>query len=405
MEHAGIPLDVETYKRLDRHWDGIRARLVAQYNPEFGVYDGLRFVSERFVDYLVREDIPWPEHGPGVLDLRDETFENMGEIYPQIERLRQLRKTMSKLRLNSIVLGADGRNRAMLGQFVASTGRNAHKASEFIFGPSRWLRGLIKPTAGSVLVYLDWSAQEFVIAAALSGDQNMLAAIASGDPYMWFAKMAKLVPEWATEETHPEIREICKRCCLGVLYGMGARVLSTRTKRSELEARELLDHHRSIFPTFWAWSGRAVREATYFGFIDLSFGWRIHHGVTSKGEDTSPTTLMNAPMQGNGSEMLRLAAVFARQAGLTVNAPLHDALMIEARAEDEVDATRTMRNCMNRASRLVLDGVEVKVKNHPVRWPDRYMDDRVEAKDMWRDAMGHLVAIEREARTCAQVTI
>ena len=256
----------------------------------------------------------------------------MGEAYPQIERLRQLRKTLSKLRLNSIVLGADGRNRALLGQFVASTGRNAHKASEFIFGPSRWLRGLIKPTHGSVLVYLDWSAQEFVIAAALSGDQHMLAAIASGDPYMWFAKMARLVPEWATDQTHDDIREICKRCCLGVLYGMGARALALRIKRSEFEARELLDHHRRLFPTFWAWSNRAVRTATWDGFIDLAFGWRVHHGTDAEGQDTGPPTLMNAPMQGNGAEMLRLAAIFGHRAGVTINAPLHDAFMIEATA-------------------------------------------------------------------------
>ena len=179
MEWDGIPLDGGTYRRLDRHWDDIRARLVTQYNPEFGVYDGLRFVIDRFVEYLVREDIPWPELASGALDLREETFEGMGEAYPQIERLRQLRKTLSKLRLNSITLGADGRNRALLGQFVASTGRNAHQAGKLIFGPSRWLRGLIKPAQESVLVYLDWSAQEFVIAAALSGDQHMLAAIAS----------------------------------------------------------------------------------------------------------------------------------------------------------------------------------------------------------------------------------
>jgi hypothetical protein len=37
-------------------------------------------------------------------------------------------------------------------------------------------------------------------------------------------------------------------------------------------------------------------------------------------------------------------------------------------------------------------------KPHPVRWPERCMDDRPEAQDMWRDAMGHLVAIEREVR-------
>jgi DNA polymerase-1 len=302
---------------------------------------------------------------------------------------------MSQMRLSSIVMGADGRNRCLLGQFVCSTGRNAHKAGKFIFGPSRWLRYLIKPEKGRALAYLDWKAQEFVIAAALSGDPAMLAAIASGDPYMWFAKMAGLAPEWATDKTHPEIREICKRCCLGVLYGMGVRALALRTKKSELEARELLVKHKLIFPTFWAWSGRVVHEATLFGYIDLAFGWRVHHGTDVKGEDTSPPTLMNAPMQGNGAEMLRLAAIFGHRAGITINAPLHDAFMIEAPTADIHDAVATMRAAMGRASSAVLDGVEVAVDTKITRWPRRYVDGRKAAKDMWQNAMGHLVALER----------
>ena len=72
--------------------------------------------------------------------------------------------------------------------------------------------------------------------------------------------------------------------------------------------------------------------------------------------------------------------------------------MIEADTKDERDAIQTMCDCMGRASCLVLDGVEVAVKAKAVAWPDRFMDGRSEARDMWRDAMGHLVAIEREAR-------
>jgi DNA polymerase I len=399
MEHVGVPLDVENYHRLDRHWDGIRARLVAQHDPQYRVYDGLRFVTDRFLDYLVRKDIPWPEHKSGAPDLRDQTFRDMAELYPQLAPLHQLRNTMAKMRLSSIALGADGRNRCLLGQFMCSTGRNAPKAGQFIFGPSRWLRGLIKPERGKVLAYLDWKSQEFVIAAALSGDPHMLEAIASSDPYLWFARVAGLAPEWATKENHAEVREVCKRCCLGVLYGMGARALAFRIKKSELEARVLLDHHRRVFPVFWAWSYRAVHEATLFGHIDLTFGWRIHDGEGLRPEDeTTPRTLMNAPMQGNGAEMMRLAAIFAHQAGITVNAPIHDAFLVEARQEDAQDAIAAMRACMGRASRLVLDGLEVGVDAKVVTWPDRYTDDRDEAKEMWQDAMGHLATIEREAR-------
>ena len=161
----------------------------------------------------------------------------------------------------------------------------------------------------------------------------------------------------------------------------------------------MLEHHRRIFPTFWAWSARAVHEATWFGFLDLAFGWRVHHGTDADGKDTGPPTLMNAPAQGNAAEMLRLAAIFGHRAGLTLNATLHDAFMLEANEENARDAITTMRSCMGRASRAVLDEVEVEVDVKVVSWPDRYMDDRDEARDMWRDALGHLVAIERANRT------
>jgi hypothetical protein len=57
-------------------------------------------------------------------------------------------------------------NRTLLSAFRARSGRNAPSNSKFIFGPSVWLRGLIKPAPGYALAYVDWQQQEFGIAAA-----------------------------------------------------------------------------------------------------------------------------------------------------------------------------------------------------------------------------------------------
>jgi hypothetical protein len=124
-ERRGTPIDGPSHKRLSRNWDGVRARIVAQYDPPYRVYDGLRFVADWFLDYLVREDIPWPLLRSGAPDLRDQTFKEMAELYPQLRTLRHLRHTMAQLRLSSLTVGADGRNRYMHGQFVCNTGRNA----------------------------------------------------------------------------------------------------------------------------------------------------------------------------------------------------------------------------------------------------------------------------------------
>ena len=90
----------------------------------------------------------------------------------------------------------------MLSPFGTRSSRNSPSNSKFIFGPSVWLRGLIKPPPGFGLAYIDWVGQEFGVAAALSGDPAMKAAYESGDIYLGFAKAAKVVPADGTRQTH-----------------------------------------------------------------------------------------------------------------------------------------------------------------------------------------------------------
>src|SRR5262249_45212137 len=150
---------------------------------------------------------------------------------------------LSELRLNDLSVGHDGRNRTILSAFRSRTGRNQPSNSKYIFGPSVWLRGLIRPTPGYGVAYLDWSQQEFAISAALSGDAAMQDAYQSGDPYLTFAKQAGAVPADATKSTHRVERELFKICALAVLFGMEFRGLALRINQSTIVARDLLAAH------------------------------------------------------------------------------------------------------------------------------------------------------------------
>ena len=97
---------------------------------------------------------------------------------------------------------------------------------------------------------------------------------------------------------------------------------------------------------------------------------------------------MNFPMQANGAEMMRIAAIAATEAGLEVCAPVHDAFLIAApfsRLEGDVDL---MRDLMSRAGRAVTGGLHIRTDAEVVRWPARYMDERGAA--MWRRVMALL---------------
>ena len=134
--------------------------------------------------------------------LNAKTFHEMVRIHPQVSDLRELMDSVSKMRLNSLIVGRDGFNRCMLSAFGQKASRNSPSNAKFIFGPSCWMRGLIKPPEGWAVAYLDWEQQEFGIAAALSNDHNMIDDYNSGDAYLGFAKRAKAIPEDGTKKSH-----------------------------------------------------------------------------------------------------------------------------------------------------------------------------------------------------------
>ena len=210
MERAGVPIDLVTHRRMVGCWDAIKQRLVTEIDGAFGVFDGLTFKSDRFREYLLASGIDWPRHPSGALVLDDSTFRDQTIRWPQLLPLHELRATLANLRLTGLQVGADGRNRCLLSPFRAVTGRNQPSNTRFIFGPARWMRGLIRPPEGWGLAYIDFASQEIAAAAALSGDERMVEAYVTGDPYLAFAKAARLVPADASKGTHPAIRERCK---------------------------------------------------------------------------------------------------------------------------------------------------------------------------------------------------
>ena len=161
----------------------------------------------------------------------------------------------------------------MLSAFGGKTGRNQPSSNKFIFGSSVWLRRLIKPTEGYGIAYVDWSQQEFGIAAALSGDQVMQQAYASGDPYLEFAKLAGAVPPDATKKSHSQQRALYKQTVLAVNYGMDEDSLAERIQQPVIVAKDLLRKHRQTFKTFWHWSDGNVDHALLHKKLWTVFGW------------------------------------------------------------------------------------------------------------------------------------
>ena len=158
------------------------------------------------------------------------------------------------------------------------------------------------------------------------------------------------------------MRQRMKALQLAINYGMGVPSLARGLNRHPLIASAIIERHRRIYPRFWEWRETEVTAAMLDREIETVFGWPLRIS-------TSPNkrTLYNFPMQGNGAEMLRLAAWRLCEAGIVPSMLVHDGILLEVDNEEQIEHAIEI---MRAAGRDVCDGFEIGV------------DDRSEAG--WR---------------------
>lgn len=371
MEHNGIPIDKPTLDKMVEYWDVIKIELIKNVDKDFGFYDGTVFKIKAFGEYLQNNRMAWELTPTGQPKLDDETFGSMVKTYPQLRPLRDLRNIMGKLKIKDLPVGIDGRNRSMLSPFSTKTGRNAPKV-KFIFINPSWVRCLIRPEPGKALAYIDYGQEEFYIAAIFSNDPVMQRAYETGDPYLAFAKLAGAVPEGATKQSHKEIRDLFKTCCLGVQYGMKSESLAIQINKPEIYARELIHHHQRLFKDYWKWQDETLTQARFNLKIQTDYGWTLHLQSFDRKENG---TVKNFLMQATGAEILRVACYMLVQAGVKICAPVHDAILCEFDLNTVVDDVKKAESIMQEASKIVLNK-PLKTESEIVKYPDRYFDKK-----------------------------
>jgi DNA polymerase I len=394
QERRGIPLgDGQLLERLRTQWAPMQTDLVVEMDRPFGCYevvDGVpHWRSHLFAAYLKRMGMSWLMYADGSLDERDQTFRDMEGKYPHIGPLRELRCSLSKLRLNDLAVGNDGRNRTLLGAYGSKTGRNQPSNSKYIFGPAKWIRFLIEPPPGASLIYRDFKQQEPKVAAVLSGDPELLAACESGDVYLGIAKQLGFIRESMSPAEIEAVRAMFKTVVLGIQYGLGARSLAIRTGVSLSEAYEILARLRARFRVFEDYAQNVIDHAGLHLEVSTCFGWRMRcpSGMNKR-------TIRNFPIQSAGAEILHVASVLAERRGVRIVAPIHDAFVFECKAGEEEEASAALDQAMRDASRIVLRGYELNSDEQIVREGGRFFDKR--GVEMWSTVNRLLTKLEGE---------
>jgi len=398
-ERVGIPLDEELARDLKHHASEIRLHCIRVFEGKYGygIFDEAgRHRRKGLIDFLTRNDIPWEATATGAPRTDEEYLSSLSGKHPILEPYVQVRALADKYKmLGGLAIGPDGRSRCLMSPFSTKTGRNAPSTKRFLFAMSKGFRRLVKPPEGYGFVQIDWAAEELAIAAYLSGDEALMSTYLEGDPYIGFAIRAGAAPPGASKETHPEIRAIYKKVVLAVGYGQTEYGLALTLGIHRIEARELLARHRAAFTRFWQWTDEVVETAAWKRSLTTRLGWSLHLGSTDllDGKRIKDRTLVNFPVQGTGGDLLRLASIWAMEAGLDVGAPVHDALLLCAPLNDIEDQTRELERVMARASMEILDGVELRSETSITVPPDRY--DPEKGDELWESTLQALQDVKK----------
>ena len=309
-------------------------------------------------------------------------------VHPAIENIHALRDSLGVIVRARIPIGRDGSNRPSLFPFGTATGRNAQAKS--LYNAHASMRSFMEFPEDTIAIYADFRTQEIGVAAARSGDEQLIADYIAGDIYHALALMCGLtndtnISRW--KKDNKAQRNRMKALQLGISYGMGVRSLAKGLDRHPLIASEVIIRHKRRYPRFWEWRANMVEQAMLTRKMESEFdGWPLHLS-------TSPNkrTLFNFPMQSGGGEMLRLAAVQLCEADLVPNMLVHDGILVEVRSEEQVEQVMEI---MRHAGTTTCNGLEIGVDiDQRLERGARYRDKRPLAGKMWATMMDVLQEI------------
>lgn len=220
----------------------------------------------------------------------------------------------------------------------------------------------IPKTSDYVLVDADYSQIELRLLAAISGDENMIGAFASGvDIHTSTAANVFHVPESMVTS---ELRKRAKAVNFGIVYGIGEFSLSDDLHISMKEAKEYIESYKASYPLVDKYLKDIVAEGYEHGFVSTLYGRRRYipelSGQNKMLKKFGERVAMNSPIQGTAADIIKAAMinVSRRLKNEDIDAHLilqvHDELVVEAH-----------KNCADRASVILREEMENAI-NLPV---------------------------------------
>ena len=202
-------------------------------------------------------------------------------------------------------------------QTVAATGRLSSNNPNLQNIPIRTERGrlirkaFIARDENYTLLSADYSQIELRIIAALSGEENMIAAFQNNEDI--HRSTAAKVFNVPLEEVTKEQRSNAKTVNFGIIYGVSAFGLSNQTSLSRKESAELIDAYYASYPKLKSYMSNQVDFARENGYVQTVLGRRRYlkdiNSANMMVKSGAERNAVNAPIQGSAADIIKIAMI------------------------------------------------------------------------------------------------
>ena len=202
-------------------------------------------------------------------------------------------------------------------QTVAATGRLSSNNPNLQNIPIRTERGrlirkaFIARDENYSLLSADYSQIELRIIAALSGEENMIAAFSNKEDI--HRSTAAKVFNIPLDEVTKEQRSNAKTVNFGIIYGVSAFGLSNQTSLSRKESAELIDAYYATYPKLKSYMSNQVDFARENGYVQTVLGRRRYlkdiNSANMMVKSGAERNAVNAPIQGSAADIIKIAMI------------------------------------------------------------------------------------------------
>jgi DNA polymerase-1 len=376
MELAGIKLDVERWKELEKtvrkRRDEAALRLDAQFPEPEGMLP-LEGLGPR-LNLNSPKQITDAFRSLGI-ELADTKVWTLLKVdHPAARALLEYRELQKKLgtyleTYPNFIHPKTGRIHANFLQCRVPTGRLACTSPNIQQIPHEdEFRSCFVAEQGNVLIIADYSQIELRILAEVSGDPEFVRAFREGEDLHRLTAATMFGTE--QDEVTKEQRSAAKRINFGLMYGRGAKSLSAQLGTDDEHARTLIDEYFANYPKVQQYlqrtANRALRDRTLRTLAGRLRKFGDTSGLGSVERGALRREAMNYPIQGSSADIAKLALAYVREELEGLDARLinciHDEFVVECAEEIAPEVAESTKAAMNRAGEEILEKVPVEVE-------------------------------------------